>query len=234
MEPKILTGEEYHMKAEEKMEAGDFVGALENTDRATVKYQSEKNVAKLAEVQASRALIFRHLFEQTDDSSFVVLANASASAGVQIAKVAKISELAIPLYNLGKCQESLGEIEQAVSLYKEALENFSANPGQPQDRPAVVAEMKTRLAVAEFKLGVQDAREQFNSALEELKNAEEPNDYNKKVWVSGAYMHMAEALVGKDNEKAKALIEKAREIIGSDEHMKLRKGQIEKLSAKIA
>ncbi|MCL4367404.1 hypothetical protein M1563_04535 [Patescibacteria group bacterium] len=49
-------------------------------------YQQEGNTIGFTEVLASRFLTFRHLFEQTQDQNFLILAKSSANSAVEIAK----------------------------------------------------------------------------------------------------------------------------------------------------
>lgn len=239
MEPKeptpeqLKTGHEYHVLAEQTRENGDFMQALEHTDRATVGYQKEGNIPGLAEVQSSRALTFRHLFEQSGEQNYLVFALHAAQAGVDVAKRGNIPELAVPVYNVAKVHETLGNNNDASALIKDSLKNLQDYPNQPQNRPSLVAEMKTRLASLEYRIGDESAIERFNQALEELKNSGEKDEYTFKVWVSGAYMHMGESLIGKDNEKARSFFDEGARIIGEDEKYKLRRNQIAKLLTRV-
>lgn len=89
--------------------------------------------------------------------------------------------------------------------------------------------METRLAALEFIQGDETAMVRFVKALDTLKNAQDRDNYARNVWLSGAYMHMAEALVVEHKLKAEELLNEAAKIIASDMRLKLRKDQLAKL-----
>ena len=216
------------MQAEQARERGDFKESLELLADAIVVMVEERKEEKLVDARASQALCYRHLFEKTKTVNYLVLAKHSAMAGVELARQnGGTALLSVALYNLGKVQESGGETEEALKNYTEAV-------SQSVERPAMLAEMKTRLAVIEFKKGDATAMKRFETALETLKTSEDKDNYAKSVWLSGAYMHMGEVLIGKDNERAKEFLLEARKIIDSDMRLKLRKQQLDKLFLKLS
>lgn len=215
------------IQAEQARERGDFKRSLELLADAVVASFEERKEEKLVDVFSSQALVYRHLFEKTNYKNYLVLAKHSSLAAVELARQTNDpTQLAISLYNLGKVQESNGEETEALKNYKESV-------NQKIERPAMLAEMKTRLAVLEFKYGDSTAMERFEKALEELMASEDRDNYAKSVWVSGAYMHMADTLISKDKEKARELLSEAKKIIASDMRLKLRKLQLEKLEEKL-
>lgn len=213
-----------HLQAEKARENGDFTKSLELLAQAIVSYQSEKNLEGISLCLSSQALSYRHLFDKTKAREYLVLAKHLALAAIEISKGLSSNTTGIALYNLGKVLESLGENLEALKSYQEAIEHVDS------ESLAMKAEMMTRLEVLKFKNGDDTAFERFGIALEELKNAEEKDNYAKAVWLSGAYMHMAEALIEKDVPKAKELLGEAKKIIDSDMRLKLRKQQLEKIS----
>ncbi len=216
------------IQAEQARERGDFKRSLELLSNAVTKTFDERKYEKLVDITASEALIYRHLFASTGIKDYLILAKHSAMASVEIArKLNDPTALCVSLYNAGKIQEDLQELELALKSYKEAIE-------QNIDRPAMVAEMKTRLAVLEFKQGDSSAMDRFESALSELKSSNDKDNYAKAVWESGAYMHMAEALIETDKDKAKQFLSEAEKVIASDMRLKLRKEQLEKLKTKLS
>lgn len=231
---EIEKAETLHMEAENAREKGDFAKALELTDAATVKYQKEGNVIKLAEVQSSRFLTFRHLFEATNDVSYKILASHAVESSVDIMRqIGMKNGLGIPLYNLAKWYQTNEEYDKSVATMKESLEAFDEAPEDPQARPSVKAEIKTRLSSIEYGLGDDDAMKRFNVALEDLESSDE-DSYNKAVWLSGAHMHIAEAFLRRDDAtSAQTAVDKALSIVNSDDRLTLRKEQIQKLQERI-
>lgn len=227
-------GEWFHAQAEEAREQGRFADALRHTDEATVSYQEEGNVIKLAEVQSSRFLTFRHLFRQTGDVSYRILAQHAVESSVDIIRNSgeKVG-LGIPLYNLAKWYETIGEYPKSIESMKESLAAFEDAPEDPQGLPSVKAEIGTRLASFEYRLGDDSALSRFDSALSSLVSNPHPDTYAQNVWVCGAHMHLTESyLVRGNKEGARAQAEKARGVLESTpdpSRYSLRMGQLEGL-----
>ncbi|MDO8619326.1 MAG: hypothetical protein Q7R49_05285 [Candidatus Daviesbacteria bacterium] len=219
-----------HKRAEETRENSDFTEALKLTDEATVAYQSEGDSLGLSEVQSSRTITLRHLYENTQDKNYLVIAKYTAQAAVEIAKVSGLKgSLAIPYFNLAKIQEELDETEQAVISYQNALDNIVNNPQNEHNRPGVIADFKIHLYTCAYKTGDKSAREKAEQALTDLMASDEKK-YNKDVWVSGAHMKIAAMLQVDDISAAQEHLQKARKVIEGNPDLKLRQKQWEKLS----
>lgn len=222
-------GKRFHSLAEQTREEGKLLAALENTDKATIAYQEEGDMAGLAEIQASRMLTFRHLYEKTGEKKYLILARFAAEASVEIARsLTDKSGLAIPLFNLAKIRETLGELPGARDAYRETVEAMENNPPADHDRPAVLADVRGHLATCEYVNGDETALERAEQALADLESAEELS-YNKNVWLSGAQMRIAKAVNVDDPEKAREYLREAKKIIDEDKRLKLRLEQWEKL-----
>lgn len=235
------SGRHLHGQAEEARESGEFLKALELTDQATVAYQEEGNVAGMAEVQASRFITLKHLYQSTGDRNYLLLSKYAALSGVEIARQSGIPEaLGIPLFNLGKALEPLEELPEAIEAYREAIEALEQHPPFKENLEATILDIKGHLYACEYKNGDTSAAERAEQALEELEKvfADLPpqgNDafgpsYLKNVWISGAHMRLAFILREDQPEKAREHLEAAKKIIDSDQRLKLRLGQWEKLA----
>lgn len=226
-------GRQLHGKATQARESGDFLEALKLNDEALLAYQESGDILGFAENLVDRSITYRLLHDQTGDANFSIIAEHESLAAVEIAKKSGFREaLAVPLFKLANVQEKLGKFPEAVSSYKDSVENMVDNPPKEHDRPAVLADMKVHLATTEYKAGDKSALERAEDALKELKEAEEPSDYNKHVWVSGGHMRIAEILGEENPEKAKEHLQKAKEIIDSDPRLTLRLSQWQKLAEK--
>ncbi len=225
-------GRRLHGLAAQAREDGESLKALQLTDEAMLAYQKDGDLLGLAEVFADRAITLRHLHQNTGDKSFLHIAKAETQASVDIAKDSgDKSALAIPYFNLAKIQQELGEINEAVMNFKEAVDNIEENPPIAHGkRPAIVADFKNHLAVAEYLLGDKSALERAELAVQDLEAADEEK-YNKDVWLSGAHMRITDILRTDEPEKAKEHLQKAKEIIDANPDLKIRKQQWEKLSA---
>lgn len=229
-------GREIHGREEQARESGDFLDALRLSDEAMLAYQEDGDDAGFAEIHAARFLILRHLFEKTNYKPYLILAKFSAMSSVEIAEHSgDKTALAIPYQNLAKIEEDLEEYKDAIDNYTKSLEHLEKYPPATHNRPGVVADFKIHLHLCELRSGDKSALPKLEEAIEELKNSgeKEVSDYNFNVWLSGAYMKMAEILAKDNPEKAKVALQKSKEIIDSDERLKLRLGQWQKIADKI-
>jgi tetratricopeptide (TPR) repeat protein len=234
MSSGISRGRQVHIKAEKAREDGRFLEALKFTDEATVLYQEDGDVFGFCDIQASRFITLKHLWEKTGEDNYMILAKHATLAGVEIArKTHKPSALIMPLFRLAQAHETLGEFEEGVECYKEAIENFEKNPPEEHNRPAVLLDMKIHLGVCEYKAGGKIALSRVEKLILELEKTSELK-YNKDVWLSGAHMKLAEVLKSDNSEASKTHLVKAKEIVDANPKLVLRKKQWEKLNAKLA
>lgn len=230
-----VRGRDLHQQALQAQEAGNSLEALKLYDEAMIAYSQDKDVLGFAEVVAARSIALRHLAQKNDDQKFVVVAKGEMEASVEIVRQSGTKEaLAIPIYNLGKVYEELKEYDKAVKAYQDAIDHQSRHPADRHNRPAVLADMKVHLHYAEYKNGDKSARDRMLAAMSELETAEGASDYERKVWLSGGHMSLAEMLREDDPEVAKEHLSKAKEIIDSDEALKIRRQQWEKLAAQFS
>jgi|ERR1700722_1381618 len=224
-------GKRLHTLAETSREQGNSLEALKYTDEALLAYQTAGNKLGMAEVLSSRSITFRHLWQKTEDKSYLTIAKANQTSAIAIARESGDARaLAIPLFQLANVQEALGEFPEAVATYQEALTNIINNPPETHNRPAVIADFKIHLATCEYKAGDKSVLSRAEAALAELEEAEEPDVYAKDVWISGGYMRLAEIVKTDDTEKAKTYLEKAKNIIDANPKLTIRKQQFDKLA----
>lgn len=224
-------GRRIHGQAEEAREKGEFVKALEFTDQATTLYQRSGDPLGMAEVHSSRFLTLGHLYEQTQDINYLILAKHAAMASVEIAKESgNQNALALPLFNLAKAQETLGELKNAVTTYREGITTMQDTLPELHNRPSVVADMQVHLATCEYNAGDKPALNRAESALSGLEAANEPSKYNNGVWLSGGHMRISQMLHTDNPQKAREHLENAKTIIDANPELKLRQKQWEKLA----
>lgn len=232
-------GRQLHAQAAQARESGDFENALQLSDQAMLAYQQAGDKLGLSELLTDRSITFRHLFEKTGDKDFLLITKAEMEASVEIARRSNNKEaLALPIFNLAKVEESLKNYSTAINHYKEAIEQVYATPGinEPNpnspahNRPATIPDMKVHLSYSEYKNGDKSALERMEQSLQDLANSPEVDSYAKNTWLSGGYISMAEMLKEDNPEKANEALQKAKEIINSDERLTLRKQQWEKLA----
>lgn len=223
----MTKGMQFLSDSNTQRENEEYLKSLISSDEALLAFQEENNLEKMAECFAARALTFRLLYRKTKDKSFLVLLNTSIATSVELARFSGIkTALALPLFGLAKAQAETGEYTKAITTYKEAIKNIVNNPPESHDHPAVRFDMETHLAVSEYKAGDKTAVDRLKEALTNLENADHPS-YEKNVWVSGAYMRLAELLDSREH------LFKAKEIIDSDPRLSIRLKQWTELSSKL-
>jgi tetratricopeptide (TPR) repeat protein len=206
-----------HIQAEKSREYQDYQVALELAVDSEFSYDEAGDVIGLSEVQATKALTYRQLFKSSKTGYFLVLAKHAALASVEIANNSGIKEaMAIPVFNLAKVYEEIGEIDQAIKLYEEALKHITDNPPVHHDREAVKLDFKAHLLIARLSKGETGLEEDIVEALNKIESDDKESKYNKNVWVSGGYLKLAEIL------KEFKYLDIARKIIESDERLELR------------
>lgn len=231
-----VTAQDYLVKAGAERENGKFNEALELIAKARTLYQNENNKIGEAESLSSEFLTLRHLYETTNQEEYKNRAQVAVEESVRIIKEnGGTKGLGIPLYNIAKWHELTGEYEKSIGSMKEALEALDASPDDPQSIPSVKAEIVTRLASLEYRLGDESARLRFDKALSDLISNQNPDEYTQKVWVSGAHLHLADSMIARgDHEGVRVEIAKAGVIINSDSRLTLRAKQLAKLQQKLA
>lgn len=224
-------GRKIHTQAAHAREEGRHLDSLKLHDEAILAYSNDKDTLGLAEVLADRSIVYRHLFDETENKDYLILAKYELLAAIEMAERSGIRQaLAIPYAQLGNVQKELRQLEDAKVSYKKAIEYQTNNPAPQHNRPGVLADMKARLAILEYVLGDKLALKRALDVLRELEQSDEPK-YNRDVWLSGGYMKIAEMLKEDDPEKAEVHLQKAKEIIDDNPDLKLRKVQWEKLAA---
>jgi tetratricopeptide (TPR) repeat protein len=223
-------GRRLHAVAEETRERGDFAKALDLINQAIFAYQKDNDLLGLSEVLASQEITFKHLYRRTADPVFLILEKHAGLSAIGVAESSGQKEaLALPYFNLGKFYAESKEYTEAAEFFRKALENLHTTPNERHGRPAVMADIAAHLAAAEYHSGDASALERMQLAISDLEKADEPDDYKKHVWLSGAHLRVAMMVKDDDNELAKKHVEAARKIIESDERLVLRKEQLEKV-----
>ncbi|MEO6508624.1 MAG: hypothetical protein ABIO02_01605, partial [Patescibacteria group bacterium] len=237
------TGHDYHLAAEKAREAKEYNRALEYIEKAHEIYSHEGNLGKVAEASASEAITYTNRGRAAQDTAQRAAdfqkAKESAIRSVEEAeKTGNPEDSTLPLFTAAKTLQQLGEMEQAVEFYKKAVELPLPEDHKPSE-VAIYADIKNHLATCEYSLAAtseekatalkeaeQSVEELMQSGIDKLSEAQR---YNYNVWLSGAYMRIADVLYSDDPEKAMSFLKQADEIIESDERLIARKDQIAQL-----
>jgi tetratricopeptide (TPR) repeat protein len=228
-------GRALHDEAAKAREEERFTESLTFNDDALFAYDADNDALGFSEGIACRSITLRVYANLHDSKRILTLAKYETMASVDLARQSGVAEaLTLPLYILAQLKEDLGEYVDAVKDYREAVEGMGKNPSETHNRPSVLANMKVHMTTCEYKAGDKTALERAEQALQELKDSEEPTRYNKDVWVSGAYMRLADAIIVDKPDEAREYLVKAKEIIDSNPDLIIRKKQWEKLSSAIS
>ena len=223
-----------HAKAAKARESEQFTQSLTFNDDALFAYDAANDALGFSEGIACRSISLRVYANLHNSRRILTLAKYEMMASVDLARESCISEfLALPLYNLAQIKEDLGEFDDAVKDYKEAVGIMEKNPPEAHNRPSVLANMRVHLASCEYKAGDKTAMKRAKKALKELEVSEEPDKYSKNAWVSGGYMRIADAIKKDYPDEARNNLAKAKEVIDSNPDLTLRKKQWDKLSKSI-
>jgi tetratricopeptide (TPR) repeat protein len=228
------SGRSLHAEAAKAREEERFAESLAWNDDALFAYDAEDDALGFSEGIACRSITLRVHANLHNSRRILTLAKYEMMASLDLARQSGIAEsLALPLYNLAQLLEDLGEFQAAVQTYTEAVAAFNKNPPESHHKPSVIANMRVHLATCEYKAGDTAALKRAKKALRELEEAEEPNAYNKDVWVSGGYMRIADVVRKDSPDEARSNLARAKEIIDSNPKLTLRKKQWDKLSSAI-
>jgi len=155
-----------HVQVEDSRELQDFQVSLELAIDSEFSYEEQGDMIGMSEVQASKALAYRHLFDKTKSGAYLALAKHAALAGVEIAQNSGIKEaLAIPTFNLAKIYEEIEEFDLAVRLYEEALGFITNNPPKHQDREAVRLDFKLHLLILKLRMGDEEVLDEIKETI---------------------------------------------------------------------
>jgi len=208
--------------------------ALQQENEALLQFAQSKDYAGMAEIVVLRSKTLKHLYQQSDDKNYLVLARAEASAAVEIAEnTSNKAAAAIPYFVLAQMHEALEEFPQAKIAYQKTLYYLPEAPQPQHNRKSVAADIKGHLAYCEFKSGDKNAVNQALEALQELESTTDANKYEYNVWLSGAHMRIATMYHQLKSPEAKVHLDKAKQIIDSDEQLILRNQQWERLNQTI-
>jgi tetratricopeptide (TPR) repeat protein len=225
MNSSLLTkynNSQFHQKAAELREANRLPEALSLINKVIEGYIKNNNYSALAEAYKDQALIYKHLYLQSNKNSYLKNAKKSAEAIISSASKHNLTN-SLPLghFTLGEILVLLKEYKQAVDHYNIALNNFNG----PLDEKG---NYRNHLAQALYLAGQKNMAEaQFKQSLEELKAGREGvSTFLYNVWLSGAYLRQAKLLDSSDKNKSNKYLKKAKKIIESDKRLILRKIQV--------
>jgi tetratricopeptide (TPR) repeat protein len=222
-------GRKFHAQAGQAREEGNTTEALHHSDSALLAYDTDKDSLGFAEALADRSITLRNHSLDQSSKRIMILAKHEAMAAIEIAQDAgDLTAIALPIYNYAKVQEDLGEVANAIASYKEAISHMELTPPAMHNQKAILLDMKIRLSIAEIKNGNAVAEQEIESLIDQLLTDESLDEFTKDVWVSGAYMRLAE--VHKDDQEVfNQYLSKSQHIAKNNPRLIVRQKQLENL-----
>jgi len=231
---KSEEGRKIHGQAEHAREKEqDCLKSLHLLEEALIVYEKDNDLRGFSEALQSRSSVYKHLYQQSGNEAFIILAKHDALSGIEIAEnLEDKSSLAMVYRGAGKIYEQLKQWEEAAHYFSRAVEAFKNAPPIENNRPAVLSDLNAHYAYNLYKSGdTRSGLHLMQESLSQLENDSTEEKYNRDVWISGAHMRTAEMLVVDNPESSKEHLAKAREIINSNPDLELRSQQLNKLEA---
>ena len=235
--PEIIAGSAYdhHVKAEHLREYDNqFANGLQYAEMATVEYLREGKVGEAGETQSSAFLALKQLHKTQSLQTYDELAENCVNAAVEIAEVLgeNTEAITLPLLNRAKYKQEKRDFLGAITDYQRAL--ISPLP-ERHNRQGVRADIEIRLRLCEYaNLPYQQLAEkqvkvtQIEAAILTLRNSEE-DQYNKDIWLSGAYLQLFLLLEKTSPEKAEIYLLRSEEIANNNVELDKRRVDLKKI-----
>ncbi len=209
-------------------ENNELLKALETLTRALVACGKKGDYLGMINALVERCLVWRHYYSQTKDDAFLVLAREDAKAMKQIADMTNTHVRDhTALFLMGNLEMLLGNFGNAVFYFKDALKYFKGGVAEKGD-------WRRHLGEALYKNGQEGVgKKAILKGIEEIKKgAKGVDSFLVKVWLSGAYMTLAELQANAKPKEARQFLNKATEIIKNDKRLVLREIQLRELRRK--
>lgn len=208
-------------KARAEREKGKAQEALNTFNKVLLLAQKEHNHERIVQAFADRAIAYRHMFEDTGDVLFAVLARKDAETMFELVKTWGVSErLHTAYYLLGQGALLFQDYKDAENFFFKSLRYFKGNPAEK-------GSWRYHWAKALYMTGEKKkALLAFAQAISEItKNKAQTENILYNVYLSGAYAHYAFVLAKEKKPEAKKYYTLAKEIIHSDKRLLVRKKQ---------
>lgn len=226
----MASAKELHQAANQARESGNVQLALEKFLAARAQADAEHDVVRAAEIMADKSILSRRMATMTQDpqerQKWIDTAKSDINSAMMMGRQAEFQRhpqaMVMPLMQQAKYFAFVGDYTQAISSMRQAIEYMDAHPPADHDRPAFKTHVRLDLALLRLKIdeNVESEIVELSTALQADTGADAA--YNTAVWVSGAYLALAEHFIEGDPAKAKTYLSRAREIIFFDDRMPLR------------
>jgi len=213
-------------QARKQREQAKSALALDTCTKALLLAQRKGNREQLIQVFVDREIVWRHMFEGTNDITFAILARQDAHTILDMVKMWGVSErLHTAYFMLGQAALLFQDYVEAENYFFKSLRYFKGSQAEK-------GSWRYHWAKALYKIGEKKrALLAFSQAINEIKARKKTIDtflYN--VYLSGAYANFAFVLKKDDSKTAQRYFDLAKEIIDSDKRLVVRKKQFKELA----
>lgn len=217
------TGEELQKKADVLREEGKSLEAIDIYNRAIVLYQQENDYQKILGALTGRLLSWKHLFYKTKDKIYAIFVQKDAEAMLQIANEYSVKDkLSLIHYLYGTSALLFNDYASAEKEFIQAIDLYPADNAEKGDWMAHLGEVMYRNGKK------QEGKQMILKGIQRIKDhSGEIDSFLFNVWVSGAYLRLANILKDDDRPESLSYLKQAQEIIDHDDRLVIRKQQLE-------
>lgn len=202
--------------------------ALYTTARAA--FEQERDNAGYVHSYCDEALARKHLWQKTGDHRQLELFRSIAEKMLEECGKRNVTDkLPTAHFVLASALTEAGEHEQSVIHYREAVQRFQGPDAERGD-------WRGHLGAALYRSGQKDAGlSAMLAGIHEVREGEKDlgDPFRINVWLSGAYMRLAEVTAADDRKQAMEYLQQATGIVQSDERLVVRRQQLEKLRQRL-
>jgi tetratricopeptide (TPR) repeat protein len=209
-------------------ENNELLKALESLTRVLVVAGKKGDYRALLDALVERCLVWKHFYLQNKDEAFLVLAREDTSAMEQIADISSIKDRIHTTYYLrGSVELLFNNYGEAVKRFKLALKHFKGFSAERGDWYCHLGEALYRSG--QVGSGIKTMLKGIGEIKKDRKQA---GEFLTNVWLSGAYLKLADLERELKPKEAKDYLSKAAEIIKKDERLILRSLQLREVRRK--
>jgi tetratricopeptide (TPR) repeat protein len=211
--------------ARKQREQGKPKVALNTFNEVLFLAVKKRNHVAIIQALTDRCISFRHLFEETSDAAFAILARKDAQSMLEMVKLwGVVEKLQTAYYMLGQASLMFQDFSDAENYFFKSLRYFKGNGAEKGSWRYHWA--KSLYLIGEKKKSLLA----FAQAINEIKkHAARIDPFLINTYLSGAYLNFAQVLMKDNPVDARKYLKLAKEIISSDKRLVVRKKQLLKL-----
>ncbi len=209
-------------------ERGQLPQALKILGQAVNAAAKEKDFIRMITALGERGLVWKHFHLETKDRAFLVLARKDIEAMQLISELKSVDIKRHTIsFLLGQTDMLLGDFKNAIINFRKALRIFKGLSSEKGD-------WRYHLGEAYYKAGDKEkGKKTIFEGIEEIKKgSEEAPKFLCNVWLSGAFMRLADLLRLDEPKEAKKYLGQAEDIIDKTKGLVMRRRQLQRLKRK--